>query len=472
MPSSANIRHIGVIQQHSATMIWIGRLVDALIVFLTFYFVVRYFGSGWNANHLVVAIIWILSFEAATSFFHVYHSWRTVRLRHELSKIAAFWLICTAWLSFVLYALSDTVIVEKHTVYIWLMISFALVCLSRIAVRLFLRFARASGYDTRKVAFFGASEMSRSLIETFESHAWMGMNVVGTFDDSAPGDEQDQDSTVELAGDLDALVNLAQKGEVDIIYISLALTDEKRITELIKQFADSTVSICYCPSFFNFELINARWDNVFGQPVFRLVDTPFRGRRRLLKNTVETLLLLLLGPFVLIALLFLSAMVLVTSGRPVFYKQFRYGIDGKPFMMWKFRTMDQDSCNEEYARARKNDQRVTWFGAILRKTSLDELPQFINVLRGEMSIIGPRPHPNVVNEELRKSIHRYMFRHKIKPGITGLAQVSGYRGESKNLDHMQKRLEFDLHYIKNWSLSMDMKILFRTLFSVTGKNVY
>jgi putative colanic acid biosynthesis UDP-glucose lipid carrier transferase len=373
----------------------------------------------------------------------------------------------------VLYGLDGTVSVEKNSVYIWLIVSYVLVCSTRVAIRLVLRFARAAGYDLRRVGFLGANDMSLRLVDTFKNHPWMGMNVIGVFD-TRPAKEQQQPKTQtgEQVGDLDALVDLANCGEVDIVYISQSFADEKQIKDLIERFADSTVSIYFCPSFFNFELINARWDNVFGQPVVSIIDTPFNGHRGLAKMLEDVFLLLLLGPFVFIALLIVSLMILIASGRPVFFKQVRYGLDGKAFVMWKFRTMHQAACKEQYSQATSDDQRVTWFGALLRKTSLDELPQYLNVLRGDMSFVGPRPHPDVVNDELRKSIHRYMFRHKIKPGITGLAQVNGCRGETKTIEHMENRLKHDLRYIKNWSLWLDIKILFETLFVFAGRNVY
>ena len=467
----ANFRNVGAIQQLSATLIWVGRCLDAVIIFVTLFAVARIYGSGWDADHLLVAFIFIGIFQISTSFFEMYHSWRVVRLRYELSKISLYWLLTSAMLALVLYALDPVIVIDKRIVFAWLISSYLLVCSVRIGVRLGLRYARAAGYDVRKVGFLGANEVSEGFVDTFQRHSWMGMEVIGVFDILDKTDSQ-QEGPTPLAGDVDALVKLANQGEVDVIYISKSLGDQRQIKELIDRFADSTVSIYYCPSLFEFELINARWDNVFGQPVISIVDTPFNGHRGLIKTVEDVLLLILLGPLVLVALLIISALILITSGRPVFFKQSRYGLDGKQFVMWKFRTMDNASCGQAYSQATRDDPRVTWFGAILRKTSLDELPQYLNVLRGDMSFIGPRPHPDVVNDELRKNIHRYMFRHKIKPGITGLAQVNGFRGETETIEYMQKRLENDLRYIKHWSLWLDIKILFETLFVFSGRNVY
>ena len=209
--------------------------------------------------------------------------------------------------------------------------------------------------------------------------------------------------------------------------------------------------------------MNARWDDIFGQPVISVIESPFTGHSGMVKRLEDWVLLLVLLPVVSILAILISVLVAITSRGPILFRQSRYGLDGKTFVMWKFRTMYVDNCNEAFSQVRQNDPRITPFGRFLRATSLDELPQFFNVLKGDMSIVGPRPHPDVVNEDLRKRIHRYMIRHKVAPGITGLAQVNGCRGETSALEDMEKRVYYDLEYLRYWSLGLDFKILFRTL---------
>jgi len=277
---------------------------------------------------------------------------------------------------------------------------------------------------------------------------------------------------LEISGTVNDLIELAQCGAVDIVYITLPMAAEKRIKSLIDALADTTVSINYCPSFFSFDLMNARSDDVFGQPVISVVDSPFTGHSALIKRLEDYVLLVLLLPLVTVLMLLISVLIAMTSPGPVIFRQSRYGLDGKRFEMWKFRTMYVSRCDETFAQARRDDPRVTPLGRVLRATSLDELPQFFNVLRGEMSIVGPRPHPDVVNEENRKHIYRYMMRHKVRPGITGLAQVNGFRGETETKEKMERRIACDLEYIKRWSIWLDLKILYKTLFAFRGKHVY
>jgi putative colanic acid biosynthesis UDP-glucose lipid carrier transferase len=218
--------------------------------------------------------------------------------------------------------------------------------------------------------------------------------------------------------------------------------------------------------------MNSRWDEVYGQPIISIVESPFVDNQRYLKRVEDLLICITAMPLVIPLMAVVAVLVKLSSTGPVLYKQNRYGIKGKSFQMYKFRTMYYEPEGSEFVQATKNDPRITRLGAFLRKTSLDEIPQFLNVLIGNMSVVGPRPHPDTVNEDLRKLIRRYMLRHKIKPGITGLAQVSGLRGETESLSKMEQRIEQDLEYIRHWSLWLDVKILFKTIFSLSGNDVY
>jgi putative colanic acid biosynthesis UDP-glucose lipid carrier transferase len=302
------------------------------------------------------------------------------------------------------------------------------------------------------------------MIEIFQSHRWMGIDVLGTFDDRL--ERQDDRLSFRLsdvAGSVDHLYNLATLGLVNVIYVTLPMSAEDRIEQIIRRFGNTTVSIYYCPPLYRLNLLRSRWDDVFGQPVITVVETPFAGSTRLLKRLEDFALLLLLTPVVLPLMLVLAIAVKLSSPGPVFYRQVRYGLDGRPFSIWKFRTMRVCEDTHQFVQARRDDDRVTKIGAILRKTSLDELPQLLNVVSGTMSVIGPRPHPVQLNEEFRGQVERYMMRHKVKPGITGLAQVNGYRGETDTLEKMQRRVELDLAYMGHWSLGLDARILLRTL---------
>jgi len=233
---------------------------------------------------------------------------------------------------------------------------------------------------------------------------------------------------------------------------------------MVSKLADSTASINIVPDFFTFNLIQSKWTNVQGIPVVSLFDTPFSEFDGFIKRLEDLLLCAVILPIIIIPMLLIAIGIKLTSRGPVLFKQKRYGINGEEINVWKFRSMTVCENGNDVKQATKNDVRITPFGNFLRKTSLDELPQFFNVLQGCMSVVGPRPHAVAHNELYRKKIQGYMLRHKVKPGITGLAQINGCRGETDTIDKMEARIHHDLEYIKKWSLWLDLKIVFLTTF--------
>jgi putative colanic acid biosynthesis UDP-glucose lipid carrier transferase len=229
---------------------------------------------------------------------------------------------------------------------------------------------------------------------------------------------------------------------------------------------DSTASIYFVPDIFVTDLIQGRMDTVGGLPVVAVCESPFTGLNGVIKRGSDIMLSLLLVALFTPLLLAIATAVKLTSPGPAIFRQRRYGLDGKEIVVYKFRSMKVAEDGGTIIQARRNDPRLTRVGAFLRRTSLDELPQFINVLQGRMSIVGPRPHAVAHNEMYRKLIKGYMLRHKVRPGITGWAQVNGYRGETETLDKMKGRIDFDLDYLRNWSLRLDLYIIARTVWVV------
>jgi putative colanic acid biosynthesis UDP-glucose lipid carrier transferase len=223
------------------------------------------------------------------------------------------------------------------------------------------------------------------------------------------------------------------------------------------------------PDIFLFDLIQARMDTIGGIPVVAACETPFYGISGLIKRASDIILASAILALVLPLMLVIAIGVKLSSPGPVLFKQRRYGLDGKEIVVYKFRTMNVLEDGNVIKQATRNDRRVTRFGAFLRQSSLDELPQFFNVLQGRMSVVGPRPHAVAHNETYRRLIKGYMIRHKVKPGITGLAQVNGLRGETDTLDKMQLRIEHDLDYLRNWSLQLDLQIVVKTIFVLLKK---
>jgi putative colanic acid biosynthesis UDP-glucose lipid carrier transferase len=251
------------------------------------------------------------------------------------------------------------------------------------------------------------------------------------------------------------------------------LRAELRIKTIVEQLTDSTVSVLFVPDLFIFDMLSANLSNLKGIPVVSILDTPFYGVDGALKRAFDIVFSTVALTLIAIPLLVIAISIRLTSQGPVLFKQRRYGFRGEEIIVWKFRSMTVCEDSNNVVQARKNDPRVTKLGAFLRRTSLDELPQFFNVLQGKMSVVGPRPHAVAHNEFYRGQVKGYMLRHKVKPGITGLAQVNGYRGETDTIDKMEGRIQYDLNYIRNWSLWLDIKIILLTVFKgFTGAKAY
>ena len=269
------------------------------------------------------------------------------------------------------------------------------------------------------------------------------------------------------------MADYVKRNRVNVIYLSLPMASQPRILHLLDQLRDTTASIYFVPDTFVTALIQGRLDVVGNIPVVAICETPLMGGNALIKRSIDIVLataaLVLLMPL----LLLIAAAIKLTSPGPVIFKQRRYGLDGREIVVYKFRSMTSCENGPRIEQARKNDRRVTRLGALLRRTSLDEFPQFFNVLQNRMSIVGPRPHAVAHNELYRSLIRGYMVRHKVKPGITGWAQINGFRGETDTLDKMKKRIEFDLEYLRNWSVRLDLSIMLKTIHVVlNARNAY
>jgi putative colanic acid biosynthesis UDP-glucose lipid carrier transferase len=349
-----------------------------------------------------------------------------------------------------------------------------LIVLAHTAMRAVQKGLFARGINTRTFAVVGVNELGFQLAKNIAGSPEMGLRLIGFYDDrpanrrlNIPADRGP------YAGNIEQLVADARHGVVDRIYITFPMRAEDRIRKVLRELSDTTASVYIVPDFFVFEMLCSRWTSVGGLPAVSVFENPFFGVDGALKRCTDVvfsslLLLLLAIPMGIIALA-----VKFTSPGPAFFRQRRYGLDGKEIYVWKFRSMKVMENGAEVKQATLGDARITPLGAFLRRTSLDELPQLFNVLEGTMSLVGPRPHATAHNEQYRKVIGGYMLRHKVKPGITGLAQVNGWRGETDTLEKMEKRVECDHRYIRDWSWWLDLRILFKTAFVVVGsKNAY
>jgi len=326
----------------------------------------------------------------------------------------------------------------------------------------FLNRSAAAARITRKAVIIGATDLGARLQAQLNGPSAMRVRVAGFFDDRA-ATRLPADCVPHMLGRFADASEYVKKHGIDLVYITLPITPHRRTVDLVNSLRDSTASVYFVPDFTPFELVQPRFDSVEGIPVIAVCDSPFYGIRgaakRLSDIAIAGLALILLSP------VFLAVAIGVrwTSPGPAFYRQKRYGLDGREITVLKFRslTVVEDGA-QSYTQVARNDARLTRFGPFIRKTSLDELPQLVNVLLGDMSIVGPRPHAVAVNESYRGRIPGYMVRYKVKPGITGWAQVNGYRG-GDDLESMTTRIAFDLEYLRHWSLGLDFIILFRTV---------
>lgn len=313
----------------------------------------------------------------------------------------------------------------------------------------------------RRVVIAGATELGAKLADRINSASWLETDMVGFFDDRTYN-RLPASCAGQLLGPLSEISSYVAKHGIDTVYVTLPMTRQRRVRELLQSLGDSTASIYFVPDLTVCDLVQPRFDLVNGVPVVAVCESPFYGGRGIAKRVsdmvIASLALLLVSP-VMIAV---AAAIKLTSPGPIIFKQKRYGLDGKEIIVYKFRSMSvTEDGHSTYKQVQRNDARVTTVGAFIRATSLDELPQLLNVLEGTMSIVGPRPHAIAVNEQYRRLIPGYMVRHKVKPGITGWAQVNGFRG-GDDIGSMRQRIEFDLEYLQHWSLTLDLMIIIRT----------
>ncbi len=338
--------------------------------------------------------------------------------------------------------------------------------------RQFLISIRKKGYNTRSVGIIGLTKRGLDLANEIVNYPESGYKLTAVFDERAP-ERLDGKFLHKLEGGIADGVRLAQEGKIEILFVALPLTNKARIENILKELGDTTVDVHIVPDVFTFNLLHSRMGHVGEIQTISVYDSPMRGGYSIMKRMEDLFLAFSILTVIALPMLIIAAIIKITSPGPVLFKQDRYGMDGKKIKVWKFRSMRVMDNGEVVKQATKNDPRVTKFGAFLRRTSLDELPQFFNVIQGTMSVVGPRPHAVSHNEEYRKKVAYYMLRHKMKPGITGWAQVNGWRGETDTVEKMEMRIKYDLEYIRNWSIWMDFKIVVFTIFrGFVGKNVY
>ena len=386
--------------------------------------------------------------------------------------------VLTGWLAIVALLLllgwaSETMgNFDRNTILAWSVATpLAMFAAHRVIPLVLPRLLAAEGLQ-RTAVIAGANGLGRDLGLHLRSRPLLGIRFVGYFDDRGAPRDRDLGARENL-GDLNNLAEYVRQHHIDLIYVTLPMTSQPRILKLLEDLHDTTASVYFVPDIFVYDLIQARMETIGGIPVLAVCESPFYGADGLIKRISDIVLASLILMLITPLMLAIAIAVKCTSPGPVLFSQRRYGLDGKEILVYKFRSMTVLEDGNVVTQATRGDRRITRLGAFLRRTSLDELPQFINVLQGRMSVVGPRPHAVAHNELYRKLIPGYMIRHKVRPGITGLAQVNGLRGETDKLEKMSARIEHDLAYLRNWSLLLDLKIILLTLVVVLkNRNAY
>ena len=375
------------------------------------------------------------------------------------------WMVLLAALLAIGYATKFSAHYSRRAVFTWATLGPALIVVATLALQeLMTRYVRDPS-NSRRAVLAGCTESSVALAKRLSHSSQFGMTVNGFFDDRGR-ERLNVNGEVLLLGKLNDLAAYVRANKIDVIFIALPVKQVARVIDLIDELRDTTASIYYLPDIMVFDLIQARSIVIDGIPALSMCETPFFGYRAIAKRATDVLIsataLLLLAPLMLA----IAILVRLTSPGPIIFRQRRYGLNGEEIIVYKFRTMTVTEDGANIVQATSSDPRMTRIGQFLRRYSLDELPQLINVLEGPMSLVGPRPHAVAHNELYRKLIKGYMLRHKVKPGITGLAQVNGLRGETRTVEQMEARVRFDLEYLRHWSLELDIQILAKTVLRV------
>jgi len=384
------------------------------------------------------------------------------------ARVLLQWASVIAILLFAAFAFKVSSDLSRRVVLTWFGVT-PLALSGAHAMRLRARWFAANGANAPRHIIIGVNEVGFELARRLPPNGFLGYFDFRSVDRLAHILEPTR-----LTGHCKDVADYVRAQSINVVYIALPLCNVPRMSELMTALRDTTASVYFVPDAFAFDLIQGRLVEINGMPALSVCDTPFHGMDAVLKRATDLVFasigLLLISPLMLA----IAAAVKATSKGPVLFRQRRYGLNGEEIVVYKFRSMRTTEDGPVVTQATRDDPRVTRVGRLIRKTSIDELPQLFNVLQGKMSLVGPRPHAIAHNEMYRKLISGYMIRHKVRPGITGLAQVNGLRGETETLEKMAERVRYDLEYLRNWSPWLDVKIIFRTLWLVVGesKNVY
>jgi putative colanic acid biosynthesis UDP-glucose lipid carrier transferase len=445
-------------------LLWLMDALPAVLAGIMFYPLTRFYDVEFDKPFLVLSIL------AATFTLAVMKprnsTSQIVSGRLELAtNLLMRWAMLVAALLALGYVTKFSESFSRRVVVTWVLLTPLLLVMLSLILQGVTRALLRDAAQARRAVIVGCTAASMELTRRLKLHVELGISVAGFFDDRG-SDRLGCSEHAQLLGRFSDVASFVNTRNIDVIFIAIAPGQVARVRDLVNDLGDTTASIYFLPDVSGFDMIQQRASEMLGMPVVAMCETPFHGYRGLVKRlmdvTISLCALVLLAPL----LAGIAIAVKRSSPGPILFRQRRYGLDGREINVYKFRTMTVCENGDRVTQAARNDARVTPVGKHLRRWSLDELPQIINVLQGTMSIVGPRPHAVAHNEEYRKLIKRYMVRHKVLPGITGLAQVRGCRGETSKVEQMEARVLFDLEYMRRWSPMLDLEIILATVSAV------
>ena len=469
-------------RRSTAALYLTGDLLSTLIAFFLAWFVrfelqIPALTKGLpDFQHYVALLPIVLIFWPVVFYFHGLYQGRRDRSRVDealtilLAAAFATFMISSlqAWFRPTIPGSNELLTFSRAFIGIFVVFDVLLVVLSRVLTRHLLQTLRLKGHNLQRILVVGASDLGKEITYKLQAHRELGLEVVGFLDDDR-GKLGRQVMDVPVLGTLGDVEDVIEQRAIDQVYIALPLDAHRKMVKVMQRVGRSCVEVKLVPDVLQYATLKSSLEDLDGTPVINLSQVPLQGWSSLAKRTMD-IILAALGLAILLPFFpFLALAIWWEDRGPIFYKQERMGLDGKPFMILKFRSMRVNAeSSSGPVWAIKGDDRRTRLGSIMRETSIDELPQLWNVLRGDMSLVGPRPERPTFVHEFKHKIPDYMLRHRVKAGITGWAQVHGWRGNTS----IRKRIQYDLYYIQNWSLLLDLKILWMTLRSGAWHNAY
>lgn len=410
-------------------------------------------------NYQILVAIAFLLVIIIFPIFNLYNSWRGLSLLRQINTLFIAWGSVILLIILLLFSFKVSADYSRIWLGLWAALSLLFMLLIRFFVYSYLKIQRAKGKNLRHVVVIGAGDLALRVASQVMNNPWAGYKISAYFDD----DESLNGAIfhgIQVMGSLDDVNDFLSKKGIDEVWIALPLRAELRMKYLLDSIKNHTVTIKLLPDIFGFSLLYHSMTEVVGLPAVNISDTPMGGSNIIVKAIEDRVIAFLILLSIMPLIVLIGVIIKLSSRGPVFYKQERLSWNGKSFNMLKFRTMDVEADGRNPVWGNAKDKQVTRVGRFLRKTSLDELPQFINVLKGDMSIVGPRPERTEFVDKFKNEIPGYMQKHMVKAGITGWAQINGWRGDTC----IKTRVEYDLYYIENWSLWFDFKIILLTLF--------